>query len=237
MPAIWSEQLSTLLDLQKVDSRLFVLEKQLAEKPAEKKSLESAWEAHKNEMKASENALKALQMKQKERENDLATKEASIKKYQGQQSQVKTNQEYAALTKEINGVKADCSMFEEDILKLMDEIEAQKKIVDADRQKMAGEEKEHKAKLAAIDSSAEDIKKEIASLTAERSKYLPGVDKTFLPQYERILKKKEGIAIVPLSGESCSGCHMSVRKQTVAEIRSKEKMIACEVCGRILYDA
>jgi len=237
MPIVWSEQLSALLDLQKIDSRIFVLERELAEKPAQKRDLETVFEAKKSQMKASENALKAMQMKQKDRENDLASKETNIKKYMAQQSLVKTNQEYSALTKEINGQKADCSIFEEDILKLMDEIEQQKSIVEADRQKVAGIEKECKAQLATIDARCDAIKTEIAGLQAERAKFVPAVEKTLLPQYERILKKKDGVALVPLSGESCSGCHMSVRAQTVTEIRMKDKMIACEVCGRILYDA
>ncbi len=232
----WPEQLKVLLELQKLDGTIYRLELEGAAKPKEKKALEDAFEAGKSRLKDSEKALKDLQLKQKDRENDLATKEANIKKYQSQQSQVKTNKEYSALTQEINGLKADCSVFEEDILKLMDQIELQKKTVEHERQAVAAEEKVHKGRLTELQSREDAIRAEAAKLIAERQQYLPQVEKALLRDYERILKKRDGAAITELIAESCGGCHMNQRPQGVNEIRMGEKMVTCEACGRILYE-
>lgn len=233
----WDEQLKVLIELQKIDTQLFHLDKELAEKPKEKKAMEAAFDSRRNALKASEQTLKDLQLRQKERETELLTKEANIQKYQSQQTQVKTNKEYSALTHEINGLKADCSVFEEEILKLMDQIENQKKAVEADKKLTQEEEKKLKADLAVIDARADALKIQIAGLTADRAKYLPDVEKNLLAQYDRMVKKLEGVALAPLLGETCSGCHMTNTYQTINEIRLKEKMLNCETCGRILYEA
>ncbi len=232
----WAEQLKALLELQKVDGEIYRLEKEASEKPKEKKALEEAFEARKAGLKDSEKALKDLQLKQKERETELGTKETNIKKYQTQQAQVKTNKEYSALTHEINGLKADCAVFEDEILKLMDQIELQKKAIEADRQKIVEEEKAHKAGLAKLQAEEEALGARLAALGAERTRFVPQADKILLRQYEKILKKRDGVALVALVRESCGGCHMSQRPQTMNEIRIGEKMIECESCGRILYE-
>lgn len=234
--AAWVEQLKALLDLQKIDSRVYLLERELDGKPREKKALEDAFTARQNFAKASEQKLKELQMAQKERENELLTKETNIKKYQTQQTQVKTNKEYSSLTREIGGLKADCELFEEEILKLMDEIEQRKKVVEDDRRRLAEEEKKFKAEAVKCDARAEAIRAETATLTTERRVFLPLVEKALVAQYEKILKKREGTAVVPVVNESCGGCHMTMTPQTVNEIRIGEKMIVCESCGRILYE-
>lgn len=232
----WSEQLKVLLELQKIDGAVYRLEKEASEKPKERKSLEDAFESAKSRLKDSEKTLKDLQIKQKERENELLSKETNIKKYQTQQSQVKTNKEYSALTQEISGLKADCSVFEEEILKVMDQIESQKKAVEADRKTIAADEKVHKERLAELAAREDAVRAEVVKLNTDRQAYIPQVDKTLLREYERILKKREGVAITEIVGESCGGCHMSIRAQSVNEIRIGEKMVECEACGRIVYE-
>lgn len=235
--AIWAEQLKILIDLQKVDARIYGFERDLGAIPRERKGLEASFEARKAELKKSEQALKELQLLQKSRENDLLTKETNVKKYQSQQSQVKTNKEYSALTHEINGLKADCAVFEDEILKLMDQIENHKKTVENDRKKTADEERDFKSRIAELDAKTKDLEGQIAKLKEERGAYLPRANRELLGQYEKILKKREGSALAELTKESCGGCHMTIRPQNLNEVRLREKMINCETCGRILYDA
>jgi len=235
MPATWKEQLSVFLELQKIDFRIFSLEKELAKVPEEKKSHEASFQDKKKSLQTSEEELKNLQMRLKERENELQTKEENIKKYESQQMQVKTNKEYSALTHEINGLKADCSVFEDEILKLMDEIEGQQKSVAQDRADIGEEEKVFHSQMSAMDKKLEEGKKEIAQLNKGRAGYISNVEKGTLGVYDKILKKRDGLAVTLLRGHSCGGCNTFLTPQTVNEILAGEKMINCETCGRILY--
>ena len=63
----------------------------------------------------------------------------------------------------------------------------------------------------------------------------PNIDARLLSQYERILKSREGLALVPVMNNACGGCHMGLPPQVVNETQQHEKWIVCESCARILY--
>src|SRR3989338_6559440 len=111
-----TELLNNLIALQEVDKEVYDCKRQLQEIPTTLKSLDFEAEATAAIVREKEDQLKAVQLKRKEKEIDLETKENSIKKFQGQLYQVRTNNEYNALEKEIGGLKADKSLLEEEIL-------------------------------------------------------------------------------------------------------------------------
>ncbi|HTK18184.1 MAG TPA: C4-type zinc ribbon domain-containing protein, partial [Mucilaginibacter sp.] len=49
-------------------------------------------------------------------------------------------------------------------------------------------------------------------------------------------KAKNGLAIVTVERDACSGCFNHTPAQQQAEIRLHQKIIVCEFCGRILVD-
>jgi len=51
----------------------------------------------------------------------------------------------------------------------------------------------------------------------------------------RILENKQGLALVPVVGSSCGGCHMNVTPQQRNAIKMNEELVFCEMCARILY--
>lgn len=56
-----------------------------------------------------------------------------------------------------------------------------------------------------------------------------------LTRYKRIRTSKGGgPAVVALSGEGCSGCHMRVPPKTVNEILGGSILLSCNYCGRML---
>ena len=61
------------------------------------------------------------------------------------------------------------------------------------------------------------------------------MDPPALSQYERILERKEGSALVPVRGNACSGCNMVLPPQAINEVQMNTRLIPCESCARILY--
>lgn len=231
-----TDQIRVLIELQKIDAKIFELRRSLDAFPVRKKTIESQLAAAKARFAAAEDSLKKIQMKQKELENDVLAKENLAKKYQQQQSAVKTNQEYAALTKEIQNANADKSLIEDQVLKLMDDVEAQKKANLDEKKTLADSEARVKQELETITKETASINQQIESMIAERKQHTPQVAADVLAQYERILVKREGVALAALRGESCSGCGLAFPPQTVNEIKMKETMIFCESCSRIVYE-
>jgi predicted nucleic acid-binding Zn-ribbon protein len=174
-------------------------------------------------------------MKRKEKEMDLESKEGSIKKFQSQLNQVKTNKEYAALEGEIGRTRADNSLIEEDILKIFDQMDAENQKISKEKEFLKAEEgklDEHKKKFG---EEVSRIKAESEGLNAQRTALAGKIERTVLAKYDRIVKSKGGLAVVPVAGDSCQGCFRILPSQVIHEIRTKEALVCCGSCARILY--
>ncbi len=229
------EQTKILVELQKIDVETFQLKKELASHPVMQKELEAAFEKKKANTKAAEEALKAAQLLQKQKEGDLAQREEKILKLQGQLYQLKSNKEYSAMEMEIKGFKADKSLLEEDILKLLDTVDAAKAALAKEKEALSGEEKKHQAAVAELNKKAAELQQGVAAGEEKRKSYTPNIEPRLLSQYERILKSREGVAIVAIVNNSCGGCHMGFPPQVVNEAQKHEKWIVCESCARLVY--
>ena len=47
---------------------------------------------------------------------------------------------------------------------------------------------------------------------------------------------KNGLAVVTIQRDSCSGCFNQIPPQRQLDIRQRKRIIVCEHCGRILVD-
>ena len=61
------------------------------------------------------------------------------------------------------------------------------------------------------------------------------VDPETLRLYERVLEKKEGVALTSAKGGVCSACGMQLRPQLADQLHMDDKIVVCESCSRILY--
>jgi predicted nucleic acid-binding Zn-ribbon protein len=60
------------------------------------------------------------------------------------------------------------------------------------------------------------------------------VDEIFLAHYDRVVKGRR-TALAGVRDQICLACNVMLRPQTYNELRSGEKLITCDSCGRILY--
>ena len=229
------EQTKILVELQKIDARVFQLKKELSSHPAKQKGLEAAFEKKKINAKSAEEALKVSQLQQKQKEGDLAQREEKILKLQGQLYQLKSNKEYSVMELEIKGFKADKSLLEEDILKLLDTVDAAKAALAKEKEALTSEDKKYQAELVELNKIASDIQQTVSAEEEKRKTYTPNIEPRLLSQYERILKSREGVALVPIVNNACGGCHMGFPPQVVNEAQQHEKWIICESCARLIY--
>jgi len=229
------DQLKLIIKLQKLDSEIFVLQKKKSDLPALIKNLEDEFKKEGESIKQNESEFKQLQVKHKQKENELLTKEETIKKYQVQLLQLKTNKEYTTMQQEINGVKADKSVLEDEIIMLLDEIEENNKKIN--QLKTHLKEKENKLNLdkKKVDDELKEIESKLSKLQSERTQLVGNIDKNALSKYERILNGKDGLAMVPVVDKACGGCHLNLPPQVINEIKMTKELIFCESCARILY--
>ncbi|MBU0605279.1 MAG: hypothetical protein KKH77_03210 [Candidatus Omnitrophica bacterium] len=229
------EQIKLLVELQKLDSQILKMEDELNSIPEILSKLESDFNEKSANLKKHEDDTKALQLKRKEKEGELKAKEDIVKKYTTQMYQVKTNKEYTALQEEIGRVKADSSLIEEAILKIFDQVDAENKEVAAQKEFLKKEDAAMREEKTKLDADALRVKSDLDRLKAQRAELTVKVDQKILARYDRILTNKDGLAVAPITGESCQGCFGHMPAQVINEVRMKSSIICCENCTRILY--
>jgi len=166
----------------------------------------------------------------------IASKDA-ITKYQDQLGSVKNNREYDVLIKEIELQNLDILLQEKKLKNIESEIESKSRGYDSARIDLESNQKElttKKEELGVISDETKLKEGELSELAQNASKT---IDSSLLAAYTLLRKKaKNGLAIVTVERDACSGCFNHTPAQQQAEIRLHQKIIVCEFCGRILVD-
>ena len=230
-----ADQLDILKQLQAIDAELYRLRRDEKDKPKELERAAAQVAAQEATVKAAETKMVSLQIAQKEKEVDLQTREAQVKKLQGQLFQVKTNKEYSAMQHEIDALKADNSLLEETVLKTFDAIDQAARERKAEQAKLAEQQERLRRERERIERELEAVRAQIAKLELDRETLTPDVPKPALSIYERILGIRDGLAMVPLVNDACGGCHRRLPPQVINQVYLRADLVTCESCNRILY--
>jgi predicted nucleic acid-binding Zn-ribbon protein len=229
------EQLSLLIQLQEIDTKIRSLAERKNQLPETLASLERRRAASKEELDKTKEALQTAQKSRRDRDKDLEVGVQKVEKLKARTSEIKTNKEYQALLKEIEAAEQENKAIEDEILVLMEQIDmaaasitaAEKKARD-DEETIVAEQKEHEAAFA-------QLEEELKEAERQRQETAARIDPMVLAQYQKLLASKAGIAIAEARGESCSGCYMSIPPQVFVNVKKNSSIITCPHCGRILY--
>jgi len=230
-----AQQISYLIKLQDIDEQIYKLNMEKESKPEEIKQLDLLLSQKQSALKEAETAHKNLQLRRKEKEIDLESKENTVKKLQTQLYQIKTNKEYAVMLHEIESHKADNSLLEDDIIKIMEAIDAAEGKVREEKIKFEEETKRFGQQKSDVDKRLKEIEGSLTELKNKRDEITPGVTTKILKNYQRILAGRDALALVEVTNDACGGCNMQLPPQVINEIRMKENIICCESCQRMLY--
>lgn len=229
------ESLEILKRAQEVDREIYQIRHELAAIPETIQQLTHEFEREKATLAKLETQLKGAQLRQKQKEGELSEKETLLRKYDSQLSQVKTNKEYSTLQQEIAALKADNSMVEDAVLVLLDEVEVALRQVRAEKERLAQVDKESQKKKQELGDYGEGLKEKLAGLEKKRTEIMSHARPETRELYDKIVEKKQGLALVLMEGEACGACRMEIRPQLLNELKLKENLVVCEHCSRILY--
>jgi predicted nucleic acid-binding Zn-ribbon protein len=235
MAATTRESIDILKNAQDLDREIYQSGQRLQLIPEERAKLKQEFDAEKARLNELEQTLRKLQLSQKDKEGQLASKESNVKKLDGQLSQVKTNKEYAALQQEIASLKADNSVLEEEIIKVFDEVEAAEEEVKKEKDRLKQIEKEVAVKESELAHAEKNLAGQVTELKSKRAEIMGKVDREIRELYDLIVSKKQGLALVRVTGESCTACQLQLRPQVINELRGADRIVICENCSRILY--
>lgn len=148
---------------------------------------------------------------------------------------ISTQREYESLEKEIKEAT-------EREQKLRWEIQKEEKrfleiteILTREEQMIQAQELELDEENKKIENETFQKKEILTSLEKEEHTLIPGMDDEILFKFERIIRNKAGLGIVPVAKGVCHGCHMILPAQFVNEVRSGNEILFCPYCSRILF--
>lgn len=229
------EKLSLLIQLQEIDAKIRTQIVQKNRLPEALATLELRRVSINDNLDKVKEALLAAQKIKRDRDKDLETGVQKVEKLKTRSSEIKNNKEYQALLKEIEAAEQENKAVEDDILGLMEKIDAAAGQITVAEQRAKDEAAEIQVEQKQYEAAFAKLEEELKEIEEERQKAIARIPKQLLSQYQKLLGTKAGIAIAEARGESCSGCYMSIPPQVYVNVKKNENIITCPNCGRILY--
>ena len=171
------------------------------------------------------------------RRNMIKDAQAAIKKYEGQLNEVKNNREYDAITKEVEIQGLDIQVSEKKIREFEFEIRNKTEIYESTLQTLEASRKDLEIKKGELDTITAETQKEEDELLGQAEEAEKVIEERLIRVYRRLRTSyKNGLAVVSIDRDSCSGCHNKIPPQMQLEIRQRKKINVCEHCGSVLID-
>jgi len=231
------EKLTSLVTLQKIESKLDELHILKGELPMEVADLEDEITGLHARQTRIEEEINGVTDFIEQRKNAIKEAEALIKKYEKQSSNVKNNREFEAINKEIEMQQLEIKLAEKHIKDATEEIAEKAVLLDKAKKNISVKEgvlSTKKGELEKIIVANEKEEKHFNKLAGDAREH---VDPRLLASYEKIRKSyRNGLAVVPVKRDACGGCFNAIPPQKQSEIRQHKKVMICENCGRILVD-
>ena len=228
-------EIENLVRLQKVDDEIRALESRLRAIPKEIEALEKEIATERKNLDDAAKALAEAQKTHRASEGALAATEEKVKKYRDQLMNVKTNDEYRLMQKQIEVATAEVSDVEDKILQGYDAIKALEEKKRERQKELETGQTEISATERALEAERGKLQGELAERRTSREEILKEIPSDLFDDYNRIAKTRGGIAMAEAIDERCQVCMVRLRPQVYQELRIGEKIFHCESCRRILY--
>jgi hypothetical protein len=148
---------------------------------------------------------------------------------------IKTQREYEALDREIK----DASQREQDLRRELQRestrLDEMQETIGREEALIKTQEEEIETEKSRIDERLKEKQKVLKGLEKKEDSITPGLDEELIFKFERIIRSKSGIGIVPVVEGVCTGCHMVLPSHFVNQVRQGEGILFCPDCSRILF--
>ena len=181
-----------------------------------------------------ETAINEVRAFCKEKTTEIEDAESNARRARARLGQIKSQRELTALNKELESARRTNLAKSEELKKLNDQLETA--TADYEQKKT-----EHAALVQAMDetkaSLTESIEQgEVAAHDhrARQTQIKGTLDRGLLSRFERILKGRDGQAVVVMNDDTCTACRMTVSPQVYIRLQRMETLESCDSCKRLL---
>ena len=224
-----------LLALQSVDQEVASLTKDIDSLPAEeakrRKKLDDLDRvATEGKARVTKADLDARALDKAVRGND-----DEIKKLNERLNTVRNNAEYQATLFQIEAVRKDRDVTQEECLKLLEAVEVQRTEVTAAQAAADAERKVFEAFLSEAEKLRSSRAGAIAAVRERRKVMAEGIPDDLLREYDGLFKTRDRLGVCAVEGGFCQGCYNKITMNDTARLMGGATVVKCGSCQRILY--
>lgn len=227
--------ITRLVELQDIDSQLEDLNSLLGDLPKMVDELNEKENSLKDRVEADKASLKEINLNSSKSEKVNSDIQEKINKLTDQLFLVTNNKQYDALTNEIEHLKEQKKENEELLISNLEEKETLEKNINENEESLIELKTDLDVRRNKLDEALSETADEKAALENSRKKQVTEIDDNTMQVYNKVISARSGIAVVPLSGNSCGGCGAALPLQMVSEIRAGD-LHNCQSCGRFVYN-
>jgi predicted nucleic acid-binding Zn-ribbon protein len=231
------EKLKSLFELQTLHTQIDKIRQTRGELPMEVADLEDEVAGLETRIQKIKSDLDDLEDSIVTRKNLIKDSLAATKKYETQLNDVKNNREYDAISKEIEIQGLEIQVSEKKIKEYSFEIQNKTEVYENALANITERKNDLELKKAELDMITAETEKDEAVILVKAKEAEKHIEDRLLVAYNRLRSNaKNGLAVVSIQRDSCSGCFNQIPPQRQLDIRQRKRIIVCEHCGRILVD-
>lgn len=232
-----ADKLKQLFNLQLIDSNIDQIQVLKGELPIEVSDLEDEIAGLQKRINRLNDVIADIDKEISAHNANIHESTTLIERYEKQLDAVKNNREFEALTKEIELQKLEIQLSEKKIGDSNRSKEVKTASLTEATDKLDIKQKNLDVKQVELEKIIEKTNKQEADLKEQSDKAKGAIEERLIKAYNRVRSRyRNGLAVVTVERDSCSGCFNRIPPQLQIEIGHYKNIVACEHCGRVLVD-
>jgi len=234
--------LNALVKLQSVENSLRAAKAKLNRSRRNVILKENQLRTLQNNLASKQEEIQLTKIQADRLELELKSVDETLAKFRAALNTAKSNKEYAAILTELNTTKADSSKVEAQTLELMKNIDADQAQCEIIKQQIEAAKNELNEIRKQTDEQAKKFEAEISAIEQQWLQAAKDVPAEALEIFKRVAETYDGEAMAEVEVQdhrsgvyTCGGCFMTLTTETANTLMSKDELLRCPNCTRILF--
>ncbi len=230
------EEVTVMIHLQELDTEIISLKREKIEIPIRIAELNNEISRLTGLLAHEQERAVILEKEKRAKETGLKEEEDRLANSERKLSEVKTNKEYQAAQKEIEEHRTRNSLLEEQILLVMDQLDALKTEIAQKEEELTHSTRTIKEDIDKYTARALTLEGQVTEKEKVRKTLVKDLSPSYLSTYERLLRtfRNEPVLVKVRKGV-CNGCYINLPPQFFNELLRDRDIKTCPNCARLIY--
>ena len=236
MLEVTKDEMGVLIRLQANEDKRDKIQFALNKIPDEIALVEKKMTETEEEMRGKELAFETQKKKYRDCEGEIKLRQENIKKSDLKLMSIKKNEEYKAVLKEIEDLKRQIGKLEDEMLKILFDIEEQEKRLAEERENWEAEKSLLAEEKQALEAQRRQEEQRLSGLNDEWREIADNAPRTLMDAYREVQGRVSGNkAVAEVMDYVCQGCFMNIPAQLYNELHTTNTLRFCPFCNRIIF--